>query len=66
MAWFEKLCRKSGLLVHDLMNTGSQKRTVSRKVEEKQVNDKVTLRRTTIEEIEVKPDKDGDGDRNRG
>jgi len=60
MAWFEKLCRKSGLLVHDLMNTGSQKRTVSRKVEEKQVNDKVTLRRTTIEEIEVKPDKDGD------
>jgi len=60
MAWFQKLCRKSGLLVHDLINSGSQKRTVSRNVEEKQVNDKVTLRRTTIEEIEVRPSQDDD------
>jgi len=54
MAWFQKLCRQSGLLIHDVVHAGSQKRTVSKTVEEKQVNEKVTLRRTTIEEIEIK------------
>lgn len=57
MSWFTKICRQSGLAIHNLMNAGddkTQKKEVSRKVEEKQIDSKVTLRRTTIEEIEIK------------
>ena len=55
MAWFQKLCRRSGLLVHDVLHAGEKRRVVKQKVEEKQVDEQVTLRRTTIEEIEIKP-----------
>ena len=58
MAWFQKLCRKTGLLVHEITKPvqpqNTQRREVSRRVEEKQVDEQVTLRRTTIEEVEVK------------
>jgi len=58
MGWFQKLCRKSGLLLHDVQHAGARRRVTDRRVEEKRVSDKVTVRRTTIEEIEVKPGKD--------
>lgn len=56
MAWFQKLCRSSGLMIHSIIKPDTSKREVSRRTEEKKLNDKVTLRRTTIEEIEVKRD----------
>ena len=58
MAWFQKLCRDSGLMIHNILHPDREKREVGRKTEEKQVNDKVTLRRTTIEEIEIKREND--------
>lgn len=58
MGWFEKFCRESGLLIHDVLHAGEKRRVVNRKVEEKKVDEQVTLRRTTIEEIEIKPKKD--------
>ena len=54
-SWFHRFCRDSGLMIHEIVKPlKSSKREVNRKVEEKKVSDKVTLRRTTIEEIEVK------------
>ncbi len=52
MSWFERLCRQSGLMIHHMIRP-VDKRQVSRRVEEKRLNDRVTLRRTTIEEVEV-------------
>ena len=58
MGWFTKLCRNVGLMVHNVKHPDRSERQVIRKdVEEKQVDEKVTLRRTTIEEIEVKKGK---------
>lgn len=56
MNWFEQLCRNTGLMVHHAIKPlRKDKRTVVRKeVEEKKISETVTLRRTTIEEIEVK------------
>ena len=56
MPWFQKLCRNVGLAVHGVTHPDGQpqKRTVSKTVDEERVNDQVTLRRTTIEEVEVK------------
>ena len=56
MGWFDRFCRNAGLMIHHIVRpvpTASRRET-SRKVEQKKVNDTVTLRRTTIEEIEVK------------
>ena len=56
MGWFTKCCRNAGLMIHYIIRpvpTGGR-REISRQVEQKKVNDTVTLRRTTIEEIEVK------------
>lgn len=53
MNWFIRGCRQTGLLLHELF-TASSKQQVSHKVEEKKVNENVTLRRTTIEEIEIR------------
>ncbi len=58
MAWFQKFCRDSGLMIHNILHPDHEKREISRKTEQKQVNDKVTLRRTTIEEIEIKQSQD--------
>jgi len=62
MAWFTKICRDMGLMIHNIGKPDHEKRQVKRTVEEKQRGN-VTLRRTTIEEIEVNADRDGDESR---
>jgi hypothetical protein len=56
MNWFERLCRNTGLAVHGVMHGGQprSKQELRRTVEEEQVSDTVTLRRTTIEEVEIR------------
>ena len=56
MGWFERFCRNAGLTIHHIVRPvpKGDRREMSRKVKQKKVNDTVTLRRTTIEEIEVK------------
>ena len=59
MPWFTRICRHAGLLIHDVIKPGDRKQKcrVNKQVEEKKVSPTVTLRRTTIDEIEVrKPD----------
>ena len=59
MNWFSRFCRDAGLMVHNIMKPDkhrSQRQEVARNTEEKKLNDKVTLRRTTIDEIEVTRD----------
>ncbi|MEM8783266.1 MAG: hypothetical protein AAGE65_10495 [Planctomycetota bacterium] len=62
MPWFQKLCRQTGLAIHGVIHPtqGSKKAEVNRTVEEQKINETVTLRRTTIEEIEVKPNQQDD------
>ncbi|MCC6679428.1 MAG: hypothetical protein IT445_00850 [Phycisphaeraceae bacterium] len=60
MNLLHKFCRDVGLMIHHIIKppgSGNEKQQISRKVEEKKLNDNVTLRRTTIEEIEVKQDR---------
>jgi hypothetical protein len=58
MGWFTKFCRNAGLMVHNVKNAGdapqTKKKEVSRQTEEKKLDEKTTLRRTTIDEVEVK------------
>ena len=55
MSWFTRLCRNTGLMIHHAATPiKGGKRVVSHETQEHKVNDTVTLRRTTIEEIEVK------------
>lgn len=62
MGWFQRLCRDTGLMVHHIVKPapaagakpGAETREVKRTVEEQQVSPTVTLRRTTIEEVEIK------------
>lgn len=56
MSWFTELCRNVGLMIHNIRSPEgrAERRTVNRKVEERQVDATTTLRRTTIEEIEIK------------
>ncbi|MBB6431495.1 hypothetical protein [Algisphaera agarilytica] len=60
MSWFQKACRNLGLTVHNVVKPvqDHQKTTVRKTVEEKQLDTTTTLRRTTIEEIEITPRKD--------
>ncbi len=54
MSWLGKLCRDVGLMVHNIRHPGDRRhRVVSKKTEEEQRGN-VTLRRTTIEEVEFK------------
>ena len=61
MSWFPNLCRHLGRTVHNVMHPEAgqaapqqnQKRILDHQVEERKLTDRVTLRRTTIEEIEV-------------
>ncbi|MEM6259519.1 MAG: hypothetical protein AAF711_08450 [Planctomycetota bacterium] len=65
MPWFQNLCRNLGLTVHnvakpirdDAAQQGSTQ-VVKKEVEEEQIGENITLRRTTIEEIEMKPGTD--------
>lgn len=57
MNWFEKICRNAGLMVHNIKHPhDSERKIVRREVEEEKRGD-LTLRRTTIEEIEIKKHK---------
>lgn len=60
MPWFQKLCRRTGLALHGVMRPQDKRRQeVKRTVEEEQVSETVTLRRTTIEEVEIRKAADG-------
>lgn len=58
MSWFQRLCRNSGLMVHHIGRSvkskpgNGERHEVRRDVEQTQPEPGVTLRRTTIEEIE--------------
>ncbi|MAE62016.1 MAG: hypothetical protein CMJ49_11750 [Planctomycetaceae bacterium] len=54
--WFTRLCRNAGLAVHGATKTGQRKQTVRHETVEQQRGN-ITLRRTTIEEVEVKDQK---------
>lgn len=58
MPWFQKLCRNLGRTVHNVVHPdgkpAQKKQTVRKTVEEQEFSDTVTLRRTTIEEVEVR------------
>lgn len=67
MGWFENLCRNVGLTIHNVKkpiqdHKAEQGTTevTKREVEEEQIDENITLRRTTIEEIEMKPGADKD------
>ncbi len=66
MNWFQRFCRNVGLMVHNVQhpdgaqeNQATQREQVSKTVEEERAGN-ITLRRTTIEEIEIQaPDRQG-------
>ena len=65
MNWFIRLCRNTGLTIHHIVKPvrdDTLKREVSRNTEEKKISGTVTLRRTTIDEIEVKKGGEDDHD----
>lgn len=51
--WFLRLCRNTGLMVHHATHP-TRREVLDKKVQEQKLNDTVTLRRTTIDEIEIK------------
>lgn len=53
MGVFAQLCRNLGLMVHNMKHPDSERKVVSKKVEEEKRGN-ITLRRTTIEEIEIR------------
>jgi len=62
MGWFSQLCRNIGLMVHNIRHPDGkepQRKELRRQVDEERRGN-VTLRRTTIEEIEF------DGEANPG
>lgn len=63
MSWFTRMCRDLGLAIHHVVKPRQRVRhEVRRTTEQRRVEPSVTLRRTTIEEIEVH-DRDRDRDR---
>jgi hypothetical protein len=52
MSWFHKFCRDVGLMVHNIRRPDHE-RNVTRQETREQKRGGITLRRTTIEEIEV-------------
>lgn len=60
MGWFEKLCRRSGLMIHHVADatkkpvSRTERREIGREVDEREAEPGVTLRRTTIDEIELR------------
>jgi hypothetical protein len=58
MSWFTQLCRNVGLMVHNIKHPdGPVQTTVKKTVEEMKIDETTTLRRTTIEEVEVRRNK---------
>ncbi|QDU34356.1 hypothetical protein KS4_24240 [Poriferisphaera corsica] len=64
MKWFNRICRNTGLMIHHITKpVKPQSHKQSHKtVEEKQVSPDLTLRRTTIEEIEIRKPQDKNAD----
>ena len=62
MSWFTDLCRNLGLMVHNIRHPDAKQRHVIRKQTEHERRGNVTLRRTTIEEIEIDQDQADDDD----
>ena len=61
MGWFSDLCRNTGLMLHNVKHPEkavTNKQVVSEKIEEQKVSETMTLRRTTVEEIEVRLDEE--------
>ena len=59
MSWFKSICRNLGLMVHNISDPedeGKTKRKIIKKEVEEKTEGNLTLRRTTIEEVEIKPD----------
>ncbi len=57
MPWFQQLCRHTGLTIHHLIHPSAPRKVqTKRTVEEEQANNRIVLRRTTIEEVEIRPD----------
>ena len=56
MNWFESLCRNTGLMIHHAIKPlrKGNKQVVKKTVEEEQIDETTILRRTTIEEVEVR------------
>ena len=54
MNWFEKMCRNIGLMVHNVRHPDDHERKVIKKDVQEEKHGEMILRRTTIEEIEVK------------
>ena len=59
MGWFTKFCRQTGLMIHHIIRPAADgHRTILNRVDERRDPDpSVTLRRTTIEEVEVRNNK---------
>lgn len=57
MSWFTRLCRKTGLVINRTVHgpPATEAKVVQRRqvTQQKQLSPKVTLRRTTIEEVEI-------------
>ena len=59
MNWFTRMCRNVGLMVHNIRNPDEKdqdSRKVVRKDTEQEKRGNMVLRRTTIEEVEFRPD----------
>ena len=57
MSWLQKFCRDAGLMIHHVIQPLKGTRQIDRKTEQKKLNDNVTLRRTTIDEIEIRQER---------
>ncbi len=55
MNWFLIFCRQTGLAIHQIASP-KQRQVLNKRVEEKKVDETVTLRRTTIDEVEIRKD----------
>ena len=65
MGWFSKLCRNVGLMVHNVKHPddSGDKQVLRKDVSEAKSKD-ITLRRTTIDEVEIKAEqRESDDDR---
>jgi len=54
MNWFESICRNMGLMIHNVVHPDrTTRQTLRCDQQEQKPSPTVTLRRTTIEEIEI-------------
>ncbi len=57
MSWFANICRNMGLMVHNVKHPHSEtQRKIVKQETQVEQRGNVTLRRTTIEEIVIRPE----------